>query len=111
MSTSRRVLGPADLAAGSLKGYRVGKRNVVVTNVDGSLRAMDDWCNHAGCLLSGGHLDGRLLVCPCHEVGFDVDTGKNATSPGVCDDQPVYPIEIVDGQIVVLGFDPPGVDG
>lgn len=110
MSTSRRVLGPATLQPGELRGFRVGKRNVLVTNTDGTLRAMDDWCNHAGCLLSGGRLEANLVVCPCHEVGFDVVTGKNATSPGVCDDQPVFPIEIVDGQIVVLGFDAPGAD-
>jgi 3-phenylpropionate/trans-cinnamate dioxygenase ferredoxin subunit len=43
-------------------------------------------------------------VCPCHEVGFDLATGKNVTSPGIAGDQRVYPIEIVDGQVVVLDF-------
>jgi len=108
MSTKRTIVGPATLSDGDFKGYPVGKRNVLVARVGGSLKAMDDWCNHAGCLLSGGRLEGNSIVCPCHEVGFDLDTGKNLTSPGVCDDQPVYAATEEDGQIVVLGFDPPG---
>jgi 3-phenylpropionate/trans-cinnamate dioxygenase ferredoxin subunit len=100
----RITLGPADLKEGELRGYAVGKRNVLVTCVGGHIRAMDDWCNHAGCLLSGGWLHAQTIVCPCHEVGFDLATGKNVTSPGVADDQLVYPIEIVDGNVVVIGF-------
>ena len=68
----------------------MGKRNVLVACVAGSFKALDDWCNHAGCLLSGGRLEQNMVVCPCHEIGFDLDTGKNVTSPGVADDQPAY---------------------
>jgi 3-phenylpropionate/trans-cinnamate dioxygenase ferredoxin subunit len=102
--SSRITLGPADLKDGELRGYAIGKRNALVVKTGGTLKCMDDWCNHAGCLLSGGWLEGNQVVCPCHEIGFDLDTGKNVTSPGVADDQPVYPLEIVDGQVVVIGF-------
>ena len=103
----RRIrLGPADLAEGELRGYAVGRRNVLVARVGGRLKALDDWCNHAGCLLSGGRLEKNLVVCPCHEVGFDLDSGRNATSPGVCGDQPAFAVEVEDGQVVVVGFDP-----
>lgn len=105
MSDAKRIrLGPADLKEGELRGYEVGKRNVLVACVAGKLKALDDWCNHAGCLLSGGHLEKNLVICPCHEIGFDLDTGKNMTSPGVADDQPAYPIQIEDGQVHVVGF-------
>ena len=40
------------------------------------------------------------MVCPCHEVGFDMDTGQNVTSPGVADDQPVVKVEVENGQFV-----------
>ena len=102
--TTRLTLGPADLAEGELRGYPVGKRNVLVARVGGRLKALDDWCNHGGCLLSGGHLEKNLVVCPCHEIGFDLDTGHNATSPGVADDQPAFRVEVEDGKIVVIGF-------
>lgn len=101
---TRINLGPADLKEGELRGYAVGKRNVLVACVAGKFKALDDWCNHAGCLLSGGHLDRNMVVCPCHEIGFDLDTGKNVTSPGVADDQPAYPTQIEDGQLHVVGF-------
>src|SRR4051794_21424948 len=101
MAKQTIVLGPADLANNELRGYEVGKRNVAVVKVDGQYKALDDWCNHAGCLLSGGRIEQNLVVCPCHEVGFDLNSGANATSPGVCDDQPVVPIRVEDGKLVI----------
>jgi 3-phenylpropionate/trans-cinnamate dioxygenase ferredoxin subunit len=94
-------LGPANFADREMRGYTVGRRNVLVARVDGRYKALDDWCNHAGCLLSGGRLEGNMVVCPCHEVGFDMDSGKNLTSPGVCDDQPALPVEVEEGQLVI----------
>ena len=105
MTDVKRInLGAADLQEGELRGYAVGKRNVLVACVGGKFKALDDWCNHAGCLLSGGRLEQNMVVCPCHEVGFDLDNGKNVTSPGVADDQPAFPIEVKDGQLLVVGF-------
>lgn len=100
----RIKLGPADLQEGELRGYAVGKRNLLVACVKGQMKALDDWCNHAGCLLSGGRIEENTVVCPCHEVGFDLDSGKNVTSPGVCDDQPAYPTEVEEGELVVIDF-------
>ena len=87
-----------------MRGYAVGKRNVCVVKRQGRYSALDDWCNHAGCLLSGGRLEENLVICPCHEVGFDVETGKNVTSPSVCDDQPAYKIEETKGALVLHDF-------
>ncbi len=104
MTHSKQInLGPANLVEGELRGYTVGKQNVLVARVAGKIKALDDWCNHAGCLLSGGHLEGNTVVCPCHEIGFDLDTGKNVTSPGVADDQPAYQTHVEDGQLLVDG--------
>lgn len=104
MSDTRTTLGPANLEEGELRGYAVGKRNVLVACVGGKLKALDDWCNHGGCLLSGGRVEKNLVICPCHEVGFDLDTGVNATSPGICDDQTAFKTDVEDGQVVVIGF-------
>lgn len=91
-----------------MRGFAVGKRNLLVALINGRYKALDDWCNHAGCLLTGGWLEPRknCVVCPCHEIGFDLDTGKNVTSPGVADDQKAYELTVEDGQLIVLGFDP-----
>lgn len=96
---SRVKLGPADLKDEELRGYEVDKRYVLVAKVAGRYKALDDSCNHAGCLLSGGRVEGNLVICPCHEVGFDLDTGKNETSPGVCDDQPTEKVSVESGEL------------
>lgn len=106
MASEKVKLGPANLDEGELRSYAVGKRAVLVCKVGGRYKAMDDWCNHAGCLLSGGRIEENMVVCPCHEIGFDLDTGQNVTSPGVADDQPAFKAEIEDGQIVIEGFKP-----
>ena len=106
----RIALGPADLKEGEMRGYAIGKRNLLVACINGRFKALDDWCNHAGCLLTGGWLEPRQnrVVCPCHEIGFDLDSGKNVTSPGVADDQRPYELNVEDGQLFVVGFEPQG---
>lgn len=100
----RIKLGPANFRENELRGFQIGKRNVAVAYIGGRYKALDDWCNHAGCLLSGGRLEKNLVICPCHEVGFDMDSGQNMTSPGVCDDQPAYPVVVEDGQLFIDNF-------
>ncbi|MGO9832028.1 MAG: Rieske (2Fe-2S) protein [Myxococcaceae bacterium] len=97
----RIVLGDADVKEGELRPFEHGKLNICVARVGGRLKALDDWCNHAGCLLSGGRLEGNMVVCPCHEVGFDMDTGENLTSPGVCDNQPAFEVSEEQGKVVL----------
>jgi 3-phenylpropionate/trans-cinnamate dioxygenase ferredoxin subunit len=99
---SQRIkLGPANFREGEMRGYEFGKRNVVVVRSSGKYKALDDWCNHAGCLLSGGKVENNLIVCPCHDVGFDLDSGHNVTSPGVCDHQVAYRILEEDGILIL----------
>jgi 3-phenylpropionate/trans-cinnamate dioxygenase ferredoxin subunit len=96
------TLGPADLADGELRGYELGEeRYVLVARLGDGLYALDDLCNHAGCLLSGGFLEQQAVVCPCHEYKFDVSSGRNLTWPRRCEDQKVFPLRVVDGALRV----------
>jgi 3-phenylpropionate/trans-cinnamate dioxygenase ferredoxin subunit len=103
----RVLLGPDQLQEGEMRGYEPEgtARLVCLARVGGRLLAIDDWCNHAGCQLSmGGWLsrspEGRpIAVCPCHEVGFDLESGRNVTSPGICDDQPAFQVQVEDGLV------------
>ena len=104
--SARLTLGPANLKEGEFRGSAVGTRNVLVACVGGRLKALDDWCNHAGCLLSGGRLEDNQVICPCHEIGFDLDSGKNMTSPGVADDQTALRVEVENGELVLLPPEP-----
>ena len=99
-------LGQVDLAEGELRGFEVARDTLVlVAKVEGRYKAIDDWCNHAGCLLSAGWIENNKVICPCHEVGFDLDTGRNMTSPGVCGDQRAYRATVEKGELVVDSLD------
>jgi 3-phenylpropionate/trans-cinnamate dioxygenase ferredoxin component len=102
----RIKLGPADFTEGEMRGFEIAKnKNIVVARLGDRYKALDDWCNHAGCLLSGGRIQANMVICPCHEVGFDMDTGKNVTSPQVCDDQRAFQISVVEGDLILEGFE------
>jgi 3-phenylpropionate/trans-cinnamate dioxygenase ferredoxin subunit len=91
----------ADLLEGELRGLEVGKRLVLLANQGGQLHAIDDFCNHAGCLLSGGWLDPRkcAVVCPCHEYAFELRTGRNVTFPRLSEDQEAFPLKVEGGRV------------
>lgn len=100
----RICLGPATLEDGELQGLETeAGRLVCLAKVGGAYRAIDDWCNHAGCSLSAGWIERQgtrhLVVCPCHEIGFDLETGENVTAKHIADDQEAFSVEVVDGQV------------
>jgi molybdenum cofactor biosynthesis protein B len=94
-------LGAADLVEREVRAFRAGGRYIVVVKLDGALHALNDACQHSGVLLSGGHLEGSQLVCPGHGYTFDVRTGRNTTRPRLCDDQPVLPLRVEGGEMIV----------
>jgi 3-phenylpropionate/trans-cinnamate dioxygenase ferredoxin component len=94
------ALGRADLAPGTMRGHQLGpERFVLLVNLDGRYHAIDDWCNHAGCLLSNGRLVDGAVECPCHGAQFRIADGALQTSPRICEDQDSYPVFVADGQV------------
>src|SRR5260370_40001643 len=82
-------VGAAELQEGELRGLELGERLVLLTRLAGRVTAMDDSCNHARCLLSGGWIEARrsAVRCPCHEYAFELGSGRNVTLPRLCCDQ------------------------
>jgi 3-phenylpropionate/trans-cinnamate dioxygenase ferredoxin subunit len=96
-------VGAADLTEGELRGLEVGERLVLLARHDGRISAMDDSCNHAGCLLSGGWIEPRkaAVVCPCHEYAFELGSGRNVTFPRLCEDQRAFEVRIENGRVMI----------
>jgi 3-phenylpropionate/trans-cinnamate dioxygenase ferredoxin subunit len=94
----RYLLGKAELSEGEMQGHELPDGTLVLLVRRQGWWAVDDWCNHAGCLLSQGKLKGFLVSCPCHGMEFDVRSGLLASIPKLCDDQRVFPVQIEDGQ-------------
>ncbi len=102
---ARILLGAAQVEGDGMRGFEVGERYVLVARVGGAWRAIEDLCNHAGCLLSWGRREADSAVCPCHGVAFDLATGKNLNAPKICGDQRVLSVEEESGQLYLITSD------
>lgn len=71
-----KVCSVADLLQGTMRGFTVGGRKVLVANVGGTLYAMDAVCSHMQGDLVRGRLEGKIVTCPVHRAQYDVTTGK-----------------------------------
>lgn len=100
-------LGSVHVPEGTMRSIRLAERRyVLLVRLGGALYALDDLCNHAGCQLSRGRLEGGRIVCPCHLMTFDVRTGALETVPRLCEDQPTFELEERSGELLVKLPDP-----
>ncbi len=94
-------VGPAeDAPDGTLRRAETGGTAVCLGRVDGVWVAFDDTCTHEECSLSGGELDGSVVVCPCHGSEFDVRTGDVLTPPAL-DPLPIYETRMDGDELLV----------
>jgi nitrite reductase/ring-hydroxylating ferredoxin subunit len=89
----------ADLPPGTRTTVDVNGIWIALSNVEGTVFAIDNTCPHAGGPLGEGKLNGGVLECPWHGWKFDVRTGQRVNNPNFtvacCE------VRIVDGQIQV----------
>lgn len=88
-----------DMAPGSVRHVKVGKRDIVLARVGDDFYALSNVCMHAFGPLSGGVLDGHEVVCPWHGWRYDVRTGAT-DHPGA--DVRTYPVVVRDGLVMVV---------
>ena len=77
---SRRIhIGPAEgLPPGPRKLVEDAGQEVVVFNVGGCWRAVQNRCPHAGApLLTSGSIRDGGVVCDWHDLCFDLQTGES----------------------------------
>lgn len=70
-----------DIPTGKMKVVTVGGQEVLLTNVDGAIHALNRRCGHMNAPLEDGVLKGKEVTCPMHGVRFDVTTGKKLNEP------------------------------
>jgi toluene monooxygenase system ferredoxin subunit len=97
-----RVCSSDDVWEGELKAFNLPSGEVIVVNVEGSLRAFDARCPHQGQSLAEADLEGSVLTCPAHQWEFDVKTGLGI-NPVDCKLR-AYAIK-VDGDNVLIDVD------
>ncbi|RFU19603.1 Rieske (2Fe-2S) protein [Geodermatophilus marinus] len=96
----RHVVGRVeDVPPGEGRAFVAGGVQVAVFRLrDGSLRATQAACPHAGGPLADGQTDAGVLVCPLHLYAFRWVDG---CSPGSALALRTYPVTDVDGALVV----------
>jgi 3-phenylpropionate/trans-cinnamate dioxygenase ferredoxin subunit len=87
------------LEEGKMKLVRHEGTPVLFVRHNGKIYVFDDRCPHMGCRFSGGNLDGDMIVCPCHDWRFDLETGYYENSPAY--QLVFYPFRVKDGKIWV----------
>jgi nitrite reductase/ring-hydroxylating ferredoxin subunit len=92
-------LGPVEqVPIGEGRAFAVADQQVAVFRLrDGTLRATQARCPHAGGPLADGQLDPGAVVCPLHLRAFSFADGSCADGERVR----VFGARVVDGQIVV----------
>ena len=90
----------SEIAPGTSKAVRIGREDIMVCNVDGTIYAIEDVCTHDGGQLDQGCLEGCVIECPRHGAKFDVTTGAVLAMPAV-ESVRTYPVRL-DGESILV---------
>lgn len=108
-----------DVPIGTVKGYALAGRRIVVANIDGRFVGFDELCPHLSIPLSQGSLSEDCLTCVGHGSVFELPSGKvqkwMGRRPGLISSllsgkpMPIapFPIEVVDGRLRIDDTDRP----
>ncbi|HXT03873.1 MAG TPA: non-heme iron oxygenase ferredoxin subunit [Casimicrobiaceae bacterium] len=94
------VVAENELAPGTWRTIDVDGTDVAVFNLDGAYYAIEDVCTHDGGVLTGGEVDGDVIVCPRHGARFSIRTGE-VLAPPAYEDVPTFPVRIEAGIVQV----------
>jgi nitrite reductase/ring-hydroxylating ferredoxin subunit len=75
------VLDEKDLTEGKMKRLSVEGTPVLLIKQQGKIFAIDNRCPHQACSMSNGSLDGLVIICPCHDWRFNLESGEYEEDP------------------------------
>jgi 3-phenylpropionate/trans-cinnamate dioxygenase ferredoxin subunit len=93
------LLDEKELQEGKMKVVRAEGKPVLFIKQNGNVYVIDDRCPHMGCKFSGGSLDGEVVICPCHEWRFNLQSGEYVEDADYV--LTTYPFKVVEGKIWV----------
>jgi 3-phenylpropionate/trans-cinnamate dioxygenase ferredoxin subunit len=96
-----RVARLDEVEPGTMLMVQVDGSDILLVNLDGTVRAMQGVCSHEYFELDKGFLTGDTLTCALHLSRFDLETGDALDPPAELPLR-VYPVEIEAGDIVLF---------
>ena len=104
-----KVCEVSDVAKGTMKGFTVKDKQILIANVDGNFYAMDAICSRKHGYLPSGTLAKNVVICPVHRAQFDVTSGKVSKNVSAAErliiggakDMQTYKISMKENQIYV----------
>lgn len=99
MSEFVRVAPVAAVPPGKTYTVTVGRFEVALFNVGGTIYALENACPHQGGPLADGYLEGALVTCPWHAWCFDVRSGKMTLGDFAV--VPRFDVRVENGSILV----------
>ncbi len=89
-----------ELAPGQWQVVDVDEVMIAVFNIDGDYYAIEDVCTHDYECLTGGEVEGEVIICPRHGATFNIKTGEALSAPAY---EPVatLPVRVHEGRVQV----------
>lgn len=95
----RKATTTEELWSGEMMGLSIDGAPVLLLNIDGVIRAYEDFCPHQRSRLSAGSLQNNVLTCATHHWRFDAATGRGRNPKEAC--LSPIPVKIEQGDILV----------
>ena len=89
-----------ELAPGQWRAVDVDGARIAVFHLDGEYYAIEDVCTHDGGILTGGSVEGDVIICPRHGARFCIKTGAALTAPAY-EATAKFPVRIENGVVQV----------
>lgn len=89
-----------DIPAGTMHMVQVDGTDILLINLDGTIRATQGVCSHEYFELDKGFLTNGTLTCALHLSRFDLTNGEPLDPPA---EEPlaVYPVVVEDGRVLI----------
>lgn len=87
-----------DIAEGSVRDVRIGKREIALVRTEGEFFALAGLCRHTFGPLSRGFVEGFTLICPWHGWRYDV---RDGTTDHPNSHVATFPVSVRDGEVLV----------
>lgn len=100
MSDWISVVKTSELAPGQWRVVDADGTPIVVFNLGGDYYAIEDVCTHDGGRLTGGKVEGDVIICPRHGARFCIRTGE-ALSPPAYEPTAKFPVRVENEEIQV----------